>query len=188
VDFNYASWNDQYRLSMLLTAQTAVWADGRWHFSNGQVKTRNADGDYDIKLFDNITLNLRETPEDFFMPPYKNEELSLASLFEKAIAEKTKGGLGDYWLEFNKRLSYIFLGFPLLLVGIPVLLIVHRSKGRDLALAIPLSCGLAFVAWGWWSASQAMAKGAYLNPAIASWIIHLVAGGIGIFMIRRQDA
>ncbi len=188
VDFNYTSWDGQYRLSLLLSARTAVWKEGKWHFANGQVKTRNAAGDYEIKLFENITLDLQETPENFFLPPYKNEELALANLFEKAIAEKTDGGLGGYWLEFNKRLSYIFLGFPLLLVGIPVLLIVHRTRGRDLALAIPLSCGLAFVAWGWWSASQSMAKGAYLNPAIASWVIHVVAGAIGIIMIRRQDA
>lgn len=186
-DFNYATWDTQYRLDLLLNARTAVWEDGKWSFADGQVKTVNPDGEYDIKIFKEISLDLEETPENFFLPPYKNEELSLSELFDKARSEEADWR-GEYWFEFNKRLSYIFLGFPLLLVGIPVLLIVHRSKGRDLAMAIPISCGMAFVAWGWWSASQSMAKSAYINPAVASWLIHLVAGIIGILMIRRQDA
>ena len=90
-------------------------------------------------------------------------------------------------VEFHRRFSYAFLGIPLLLLGIPVLLAVHKTKGRDLALAIPVSCGLAFAAWGGWSATQSLAKTATLPPGIASWSIHVLTIGIGCFLLKRYN-
>ena len=90
-------------------------------------------------------------------------------------------------VEFHRRFSYAFLGLPLLLMGLPVLLAVHKNRGRDLALAIPVSCALAFAAWGGWSATQSLAKTATLPPGIASWSIHLLTIGIGCFLLKRQN-
>ena len=90
-------------------------------------------------------------------------------------------------MELHRRFSYIFLGIPLLLLGIPVLLSVHKSKGRDLAYAIPASCGLAFAAWGAWSAGQSLARAATLPPGIASWSIHLLTLALDDFGVGQHD-
>ncbi|MEN8142149.1 MAG: LptF/LptG family permease, partial [Thermodesulfobacteriota bacterium] len=85
----------------------------------------------------------------------------------------------------NRRLSYIFLGFPLILLGLPVLVLANQRWHKDLSLAIPLSCIMAFIAWGWWSTSQAMIKAYGLSPFLASWSVHLLTGMLGFFMLNR---
>ena len=185
-DFSYVTWDDAYQMQMRITAATADWADGRWTFSNGQLKQRTGDNDFAIKLFKSKEIPLPESPDSFFVPSYKAGEYSISDLFKRA-REQEEYGERTGWNDFHRRLSFIFLGLPLLLLGIPVLLAVQERRGRDLALAIPISCGLAFGAWGWWSMAQSLAKTVALPPSILAWSIHLLAGGIGIYFIRQQD-
>ena len=185
-NFSFVTWDDDYRMEMLLTADSADWLEGRWTFNNGQLKQRAANGDLAIELFKKKEIPLRETPETFFVPTYQAEEYSISELYHRAREQDEYGERGG-WLDFHRRISFIFLGLPLLLLGIPVLLVIQERRGRDLALAIPISCGLAFGAWGWWSMAQSVAKNVAIPSSILSWSIHLVAGGIGIYFIRRQD-
>ncbi|MDH5297642.1 MAG: LptF/LptG family permease [Desulfobulbaceae bacterium] len=185
LDFAYVSWDDAYRMELLLTARTADWQEGRWRFTDGQSKRLQADGEYLIQLFQTSDLPLPDAPETFFVPEYKVNEYSLSELYAQARATTTDDRSG--LIDFHRRLSYIFLGLPLLLLGIPVLLTVQEHRGRDLALAIPVSCGLAFGAWGWWSMAQSLARTSALHPALLSWSIHLLASALGLYFIRRQD-
>lgn len=184
-DFTFASWDAEHQLKLLLTADNASWQNGTWHFENGQVKKRLENGEFHTELFSNFTQEFTEKPADFFLPTYKQQEKSLGELFAGAWSKKFTRH--SDLIEFHKRLSYIFLGFPLLILGIPVLLAMHKTRGRDLALAIPISCGMAFAAWGFWSATQSMANAAYLPPALASWSIHLLAAIAGMIFIRRHN-
>ena len=184
-DFRYVSWDESYSPLLLIAAETANWENGSWLFTDGQLK-RKTDEDYLIELFQSKTVNLPDSPENFFVPAYHIEGLSLWQLLQNSIQD-WKEGKRENWVDLNRRLSYIFLGIPLLLIGVPVLLLIHQNWGRDLTMAIPISSGLAFVAWGIWSANQAMTNAAYLNPVLASWLIHLIVASIGIFLIRLQD-
>ena len=80
-----------------------------------------------------------------------------------------------------------FLGLPLLLLGLPLLLLVYRKWGRDLSLAIPVSCGMAFACWGVWATLQSLAKASYLNPLTAAVSVHLVMGIAGFLLLLRED-
>jgi lipopolysaccharide export system permease protein len=55
-----------------------------------------------------------------------------------------------------------------------------------LSLAIPLSCGLAFGAWGGWSVLQSLAKTGVISPHLAAWSIHLLVAAIGTFLILQE--
>jgi len=185
-NFSYATWDDNFDLQLLLTAETAKWQQDHWLFSRGQIKERAEKDGYTVALFDQKTMKLPEDPGDLFVPEYKLVEMSLSELFNRAKrAHETQDVTA--WLEFHKKLSYNLLGLPLLLLGLPILLLVHQRWGRDLALAVPASCLLAFVAWVWWGTFQSMASTAYLHPVVASWTVHVLVGGMGIFFLRRQD-
>jgi lipopolysaccharide export system permease protein len=184
-DFSYLVWDANYEVELLLTARTVDWQAGHWSFHDGQLK-RKLNGEYTAELFRETSLPLPERPADFFLPPYRKAEVSLSQLFAKA-REAGFGGESEAWLEFNRRLSYLFLGLPLFLIGLPVLLLVHQKWGRELTLAVPVSCGIAFAAWGWWSAMQSLAASAYLNPVAASWSIHLLVVAVGAAMLSRQN-
>ena len=105
-----------------------------------------------------------------------------------ALAKNNRGSRGiEAGLKLLERVSFIFLGVPLLMLGLPLLLIAHQKWGRDLSLAVPLSCGLAFTAWGCWSVMQSLAKSALINPYLAAWSVHFVIGVFGTFLILQQD-
>ncbi|MBI5558570.1 MAG: LptF/LptG family permease [Deltaproteobacteria bacterium] len=186
-EFIYTAGDDSHsNIKLFLTAQRASWSEQGWLFRGGQLKTAGQDGKYAIKLFKELRFELPDTPADFFVPPYKVTELSLYALYRKAL-ESIR--LGD-WLgtvEFNRRLSFIFLGVPLLLLSIPLIHSLQRKWNRDLAMTIPISCVLAFIAWALWNFSQSLAQAAFVNPVVASWSIHVLLTGAGLFLLWRMN-
>lgn len=185
-DFSYATNNDDFQLQFLLNATTAEWRNGTWHLEGCQVKTRSQTGDYEVTVYDDITMVLPESPANFFMPEYKLNEMSLTQLYGKTQSTNSSNDR-EARLKLYERLSYMMLGLPLMLLGLPILLLVHQRWGRDLSLAIPVSCGLAFLAWGCWGTLQSLARGSHIHPALAAWAIHLFVGGVGLSLLRRQD-
>nr|MBF0221818.1 LptF/LptG family permease [Desulfobulbaceae bacterium] len=185
-DFAYTELTSRFEPKLLLTAKKALW-DGKWTFYDGQTKTpvSMADNTYTITLFEQTTVSLPETPEDFFAPTYKTSEQSISTLFSNLTDAKS-----DKLLEMvnlHSRLSFIFLGLPLIFIGLPVILLISNKWRRDLTLAVPVSCGLAFAAWIWWSTSQSMAKAAYLPPIVAAWAMPLIICPLGFWLLRRQE-
>jgi len=181
--FNYMAWDDSHRhLTLLLTAQNASWSDKGWSFKRGQLKTRKKDGSYKLKLFNQLKYPLPDTPAEFFVPEYRVTELSLYELHQKAMASLKKGDWQGM-VAINQRLSFIFLGVPLLLLSIPLMHSLQRKWNRDLSMTIPISCVLAFFAWAMWNVTQSLAQAAYVNPLIASWSIHVILTVTGLILL-----
>lgn len=186
-NFSYSQWNDQYNLRLLLTARQATWSGEKWIFIDGQTQTLQQNGSFAYKLFQEKQESLPESPDHFFIPEYKSAELSLTGLFRDANSKETEDEITLSWANFFSRISYIFLGIPLLILGLPILMFSYQKWGRDLAIAIPASCMLAFVAWGFWGALQSLAKAGYLAPTISASIIHIIFTSAGLFFLYRQD-
>lgn len=185
--FYYTQLDRDFNLQFMLTAKRAEWHEGIWTFHNGQIKRPSTDPErlYTIEVFDTKTLNLPEKPADFFTPKYKAKEQSISQLFEKTRTSGVSHRVA--WINFYNRLSFIFLGLPLICIGLPILLIIHQKWGHDLTLAVPVSCGLAFAAWSWWSTSQSMARAGHLNPVLASWLMYFIICPLGFWLLKRQD-
>ncbi len=184
-NFSYLVWDATYELQLQLSAKTASWQNGVWSFRNGQLKTVGTTGRYDLQSFSDYAMSLPDQPDEFFMPAYKGEELSISDLLEAVLQNRDPDRAA--WQHLHRRLSYIFLGIPLVLLGLPTLMLTHQRWQHDLSLAIPISCVMAFMAWGWWSTAQAMIHAYNLSPFIASWSVHLLTGGLGFLMINRQS-
>ena len=184
-NFNYLVWNSTYDLTLLLSAKKASFQNGTWLLRNGRLKTIDKAGRYDLKSFTKYEMTMPDQPDDFFIPEYKSEEASISDHLEQIILGLDPEGTS--WRNLNRRLSYIFLGIPLVLLGLPTLIIAHQRWQQDLAVAIPISCVMAFVAWGWWSTAQALISVYNFSPSVASWSIHLVIGTLGFLMINRQS-
>ena len=184
--FNYTEWNRDYELKFQITARVAAWQDGIWKFNDGQLKTLNPGNNYQINNFSSYEMLLPDRPDEFFIPSYKEEESSLSDHLLTMIREQGQER-STAWQYLNRRLSYILLGIPLVLLGLPVLLVANRRWRYDLSLAIPLSCLLAFISWGWWSTSQSMITAYRLSPFLISWSVHLLTGAIGLLMIKKQN-
>jgi lipopolysaccharide export system permease protein len=188
-DFSYSRWNETYNIGSLITAGIAEWNEesNQWSLKNGQIQQRKEDGHYTITNFTVNEFLFPEKPEDFLIPVNKSAEQSLTGLFQEIERSDVEHEVQAAWTAFLGRISYILLGIPLILLGLPILLYSYRKWGRDLSVAIPASCGLAFVAWGLWGALQSLAAAGYVSPFIAATSIHIVFSIAGIILLRQND-
>lgn len=189
MDFSFSEWDANYNIHTLTTAAHADWNDDQeeWILRAGQVQSRDFKGDYVIRNFEQTKVDLIERPDDFLVPANKAAELSLSGLFQEIDRTEVEHETREAWTNFLGRISYILLGIPLLLLGLPILLYSYRKWGRDLSVAIPVSCGLAFFAWGLWGALQSLAIAGYISPLLAACGLHIVFGLSGFVLLVKND-
>ena len=185
--FSYSTWDKNYSLQTLIAARAADWGEGKWTLLKGQQQSQSGPEQYTTEVFSTKSITFPESPDSFFVPAYRAKELSLIELYHETKVQNSKEETNKAWAEFFGRISYTTLGLPLLLLGLPLLLIVYRRWGRDLSLAIPVSCGMAFLSWGAWATLQSLAKANYIPPFAAAISVHLFIGIIGIFLLVRED-
>lgn len=188
-NFSYSKWDENYNTKSLLVAETAKWSDEKkqWIFRGVQTQELQDDGQYLIDNFPKKMLTLPEKPIDFIVPEDSFTEQSLTGLYGLVQDSKTEYQKNIAWTNFFGRLSYLLLGLPLLVLGLPVLLYCYKKWGRDLYIAIPASCGMAFFAWGIWGALQSLAGAGYLPPILAASAIHIVFSILGIWLLKKED-
>jgi lipopolysaccharide export system permease protein len=185
-NFSYSTWDSDYRLDTLISCESAEYDQSTWQLHKGQIQQR-AEKKYDILIFDDRQIKLPESPELFFVPEYKSAEMSITDLYRDISRKDTESEKVKAWAEFFSRLSYVLLGLPLILLGLPILILSYQKWGRDLSVAIPASCGMAFIAWGLWGALQSLARADYLSPLFAATIVHCVLAAAGLFLLQQQD-
>ena len=189
-NFSYSRWNQSFGVGTLIAAKSAVWDDKarQWQMSGVQIQEERPEGEgYHIVNMPVWRTELPESPTDFLILDNQSTGLSLTSLYREISHKDSEQQRGKALADFLGRVSYLLLGLPLLLLGLPVLMLAWQKWGRDLSIAIPASCGLAFVAWGIWGAMQSLAGAGYLNPLFAASGIHILFAGAGIWLLRRQD-
>lgn len=188
-DFSYSRWNREYNTKALITADKARWSDQeeQWILDSVQIQEKQDNGNYVISNIPHLEVKLPEKPVDFLVPEEKSAEQSLTGLYRATQTGETEWQTHKAWTDFLSRISYLLLGLPLLVLGLPVLLFSYQKWGRDLYIAIPASCGLAFIAWGIWGALQSLAGAGFLPPLFAAATIHLIFAVTGILLLRRED-
>jgi lipopolysaccharide export system permease protein len=189
-DFSYSTWDENYNVKTMAVAQFADWLPKRslWELKQGQIIELDERGSFMAKPFRFLGMQFPESPDDFLIPEYESAEMSLTGLFtdigdQDIKAEKTRARA-----EFYGRISYLFLGIPLLLLGLPILILSYRKWGRDLSIAIPVSCFMAFAAWGIWGTLQSFAKTGYIPPLPAALAVHIVFSVLGIYLLHQEDS
>lgn len=188
-DFSYSQWDEDYNVRTLTTSAYADWNvdQGSWLLSAGQVQEKIAGGQYNITNFQFKKVLLPEKPDDFLIPANKSAELSLTELYNDIDRTEVEHEVRTATTIFLGRISYILLGLPLLLLGLPILLFSYRKWGRDLSVAIPASCGLAFIAWGIWGALQSLSIAGYIHPLLAATGLHIIFSIAGFLLLVQND-
>jgi lipopolysaccharide export system permease protein len=177
--FRYQEVGEGASGGMTLFAGTATYRDGLWHLKDGQIRSGRPEAQ--VEFFTDKTLALPEKAARFFTPVALDFEQPIATMAQQALAAAPSGHRRAV-LDLNRRLSFLLMGVPLLCLALPILLCFELGRtGINLAFAIPVSAGLAFLVWGLWSGLQAMAESSVVPVLMASWSIHglcLAAGGV----------
>jgi lipopolysaccharide export system permease protein len=186
-DFSYSEWDENYNIQSTISVAFADWVPPHWILKNGRQIYRSKDGRIVDFPFEISTVKLPETPEDFLVPEYEINDKSLTALYKNIHAQEAPYRIQEARAEFYGRLSYLFLGIPLLLLGLPILMLSYQTWGKDLSVAIPISCVMAFVAWGIYGALQSFATAGYIMALPAALTVHIVFSAAGICLLRNQD-
>ena len=188
LDFSYSSWNAKHQLDTLVSSKAADWTSERgWLLKKGQIQHKINPTDFETTIFKEQQFSFPESPLFFFVPENQSAEFSLTQLYQAMYNQDSESKTIVAQTNFYSRISYTLLGIPLLFMGLPMLMLSYRKWGKDLSLAIPVSCGMAFVAWGIWGALQSLAKAGYLSPLLAAILIHIFFGLTGFFFLHRQS-
>jgi lipopolysaccharide export system permease protein len=187
LDFSYSSWNPDHKLDTLISAKRAEYDESGWHLLQGQVQKEINPDDHLTTLFKKQSFAFPESPEFFFITKYQSAELSLTQLFQAMFKQDTHNETVIAKTNFYSRISYTLLGIPLLFLGLPVLLLSYKKWGKDLSVAIPASCGMAFLAWGLWGALQSLARADYMSPLLAAVLVHIIFGTSGFSILHKQS-
>ena len=186
-DFRYLSLNSSGKRLASLYARQATSQGNNWHLQDGYHYFKKPDGSVGLTTFAQLDMVLPHKAQDFFSPVQVAVTLPLSELARRAMSpDKRRQDVVD----FQQRLSFIFLGVPLLFLALPLMLRFQQTRGSmNLALAVPASAGLAFLAWGGWSSLQALSSNGAMNPLVASWSIHcccLLVGGVLLWRTTRS--
>ncbi len=156
-------------VSSVLSAESAVWNDGRWLLSNGEERRFRTGGG----LSEYITFSEREpdgwseTPEDFMRGQKRPEEMSYGELDE--LIQNVRLGGGDvqgYLVDLNLKIAFPSAGLIIVLLG--GALASHLRRG-GVAVGFALSIGICFVYWGLLRFAQAFGHAGLLHPVAAAW-------------------
>ncbi len=183
-NFRYQELNGVQGEKMTLYAETATYKNRVWHLDHGQIRRGGAESR--VEVFARKELALPEKPAVFFAPVALDFEQPLALLAGRAV-DRQDPGHRQAVLDLNRRLSFLLLGLPLLCLALPIILCFEAGRTSiNLAFAVPVSAGLAFLVWGLWSGMQVMAQSAILSTLTASWSIHLLCLAGGAILMRQR--
>jgi lipopolysaccharide export system permease protein len=136
-----------------------------------------------------VGLPLGETTQSFFSSasndPYTMNTKQLSSQI-KEMQQTGQGGpaLGLLRITLAQKFAYPFASFIAVLIALPLAVRFGR-KGRTLGIA--LSVVVLFVYYALSAISAAFGRNDVINPFIAAWLPNVVMGGVGGFMIVREE-
>lgn len=186
-DFSYSAWDENFNIRSMVAADFCSWNNVGWECSSGQMIEDMEAEEFISNPFKFWMFSFPETPEDFLVPEYESAEMSLTRLYKNVGDQDTGSERTKAITEFYSRISYLLLGPALLLLGLPILIISYQKWGRDLSVAIPISCFMAFIAWGLWGALQSLAKAGYIIPLPAAFSVHIMFTLFGLYLLSKED-
>jgi len=167
----------------LMIAREGRWEEGKWIFSRGM--------EYPLKeelrgtYFDEKILFLDKDPSYFSKKYFPPEKMNISEL-KRYIEEYQKSGFETLSLqtELNFKLSYPFINFILLFVGIPIGLVLRKGgRGASFALGLIISFGY----YETMALFKTMGKGNFVSPPLSAWIPNLMFLAGGIYLFTRME-
>ena len=184
-DPSFYFFDPSFNLTKKIDGRTAVWKQGQWEVRDGMVLEAQGHGNYTMKKFEKMDLNLPESPETFVRVEKKPEEMNYWQL--KQFAEKTKEEGYDatkYFVDLNIKVSFPFVIPIMVLIGIPVALF-RRKGGAPVAVSMGMVlCFLYLLILG---LSRSVGFAAIFPPILSAWLANGIFFFLGTYLMLNVD-
>jgi len=176
--------DDAFQARRSIYAETGQWNGKDWVLHNGFERRFNSGGSQAALKFKQKTLSLHASPEDFHVSRKTGDELSFVELWSLVKQIRRSGYPStSYAVDLHAKVSYSFINIIMAILGIPFALMIGRSGGMALGIAVSTCLGLTY--WLFFSFCISLGKGGVLSPFIAAWIANIIFGMLGIYLFLR---
>ena len=176
-------FDKDFHLIRRIDGKRGIWKNGVWKIEEGTVRKVQEDGGYDLEKFDDLFLEIPETPETFARKIKQPEEMSFLQL--KKFSERVKNEGYDntrYLVDMNMKLAFPLLNLILVFIGIPIALEV---KIGGIPLAISIGVSICFLYMVLMSFSRSLGLSGILPPVLSAWTANITFILFGIYLMMN---
>ncbi len=170
-----------------LDAKSARYENGRWIFYNGYVRAFDDNGEeISAQPFDRLPLDIPEKPADFLKEQKQPQELNFVEL--AAYIRQLKLNGSDFHkelVELNNKIAFPFGCVILAVLGIPWGWTMSKYGGVVKSFGICLL--VAFLYIGGMQVGRTLGDSGWLSPFWSMWLMNLVFGLLGPFLLIRNN-
>ena len=174
-----------FRLTKKIDGRRGFWENGRWKIEEGIIQETVDDGDYTLKKFEILFLDLPETPDTFVKSMKKPEEMSYWQL--KKFAERVHLEGYDntrYLVDMNIKAAFPLIILIMVFIGIAISLI---QKGDSIPLVVSIGVGICFIFMITFGFSRSLGLAGVLPPLLAAWLANLVFLFLGLYLMMHIE-
>ena len=174
-----------FRLTKKIDGRRGFWEDSRWKIEEGVIQETVDGGDYTLKKFDTLYLDLPETPDTFVKSMKKPEEMSYWQL--KKYAERVHAEGYDntrYLVDMNIKAAFPLIILIMAFIGTAISLI---QKGDKIPLVVSIGVGICFTFMITFGFSRALGLAGVLPPILAAWLANLIFLFLGLYLMMHIE-
>jgi lipopolysaccharide export system permease protein len=176
-------FDDRFNLSQVVAARRAVWQDGHWRLYQGIIQDFPAQGDEQVKTFQEMTLVLTETPKDFGGLERKISEMNVEELLRLVHRLERDGYKStSYRLEVQNRFAMALVPLALAALGLGLAL---RQEKVFIPGMVAAGLMLMFAYWLSLGFSTSLGQAGRWPIIWAAWLPHLFFGALAVLILRR---
>lgn len=178
-------FDEGFRLIKRIEGDRGVWVNSVWKIEKVLVHELQKDGGYELTKYNDLFLEIPETPDTFVRKIKKPEEMSFLQL--KRYSERVQREGYDntrYRVDMDTKLALPFICLALALFGIPIAL---DLKVGGIPLAISLGVGLSFLYMVIMSFSRYLGLSGILPPVLSAWIANAGFMLFGVYLILNME-
>ena len=175
--------NDKFHLVRRLDAKRIRWAGNRWVAENGLV-IQPQGSDQQITRFDELELDLLETPEDFKTLETIPAELGWLDLYSYITRLQEEGySAVRYQVDWHLRLAFPFTTAILVLFGLAIAMYLGHRGGIVVGVGLGIiAAGVLLIAL---QLGGSLGTAGILPPFFAAWTSNGLFGLLGIHLLRK---
>ncbi|MBW1887254.1 MAG: LPS export ABC transporter permease LptG [Deltaproteobacteria bacterium] len=174
-----------FRLIKRIDGRRGIWQDGIWKIEEGIMQEAQDDKVYKLSKFDELYLEIPETPETFVRDVKLPEDMSYRELkrYSKRIRQEGYDNT-RYLVDMNLKIAFPFISFIMVLVGIPIAL---GLKKGGIPLAVSVGIGGCFLYMITLSFSRSLGLSGIFPPALSAWAANLIFFFFGLYLMMNIE-
>lgn len=179
-------FDDQWKLTQLLTAQSVVLSGAEWILKNGSVSVFNVESSFPLsENFKEKKILMNEDAHDLRSTGQTSDLLTQTEL-SRFIDRNKEAGLDTvkYEVDYYTKLSFSFAGLVMSLLALPFC--VGQARSTSMVKNMSITLGLVMGYWVLHSSFQTLGSHGTLYPIVSAWAANVIMGSLGVFLLLQK--